>query len=241
MYKQEQIICKNASIGYNKPIVKDLNFSVYEGDYLCVVGENGAGKSTLIKTLLGLVPNLSGVVSFCNGFTNKNVGYLPQQTIIQKDFPATALEVVLSGIQKKWYKPFYSKADKEQAKHNMQKTNILHLQNECFRELSGGQQQRILLARALCASNGILILDEPVSGLDPVATKEMYNTIQKLNKDGTTIIMITHDISSSMRYASHILFVRENSFFGTVEDFAKSDLGKKHKHFVGGCTNEEHF
>ncbi len=238
MNNNVQIQCIDAVIGYDKPVAEHITFSVNKGDYLCVVGENGAGKSTLIKTLLGLLPQLSGKVEFLNGFSNKSVGYLPQQTIVQKDFPATALEVVLSGIQKVWYKPFYSKKDKEKAIQNMQKLGVLSLQKVCYRELSGGQQQRVLLARALCASSGILVLDEPVSGLDPLATQEMYKMIKELNNNGTTIIMITHDISSSMKNASHILFIGKESFFGTVKEFAKSELGAKHEHFVGGCTNE---
>ena len=238
MSKKEQIICEKATIGYEKEVATNINFKVCEGDYLCIVGENGAGKSTLIKTILGLNSLLAGKLEFSNGYSNKSVGYLPQQTVVQKDFPATALEVVLSGIKKKWYQPFYTKKDKEIAKRNMQKLGILSLINACYRELSGGQQQRVLLARALCSTKGILVLDEPVSGLDPLATKELYVIIKELNRAGTTIIMITHDIASSMHYASHILFVGEPSFFGTVQDFAESDLGKKHKHFVGGCTNE---
>ena len=234
----KQIICENASIGYDKEVATGLNFSVCSGDYLCVVGENGAGKSTLVKTWLGLFKPLAGKLAFCNGFTNRSVGYLPQQTVIQKDFPATALEVVCSGIPKRWYQPFYTKAEKQKAIQCMQKLGVDNLQKTCYRELSGGQQQRILLSRAICASSGMLVLDEPVSGLDPVATKEMYKIIKELNNEGTTIIMITHDISSSMRNASHILFVGEDSFFGTVEEFSKSELGKKHQHFVGGCAHE---
>ena len=238
MNNKEQIVCKNATIGYDKPVAKNLNFTVSEGDYLCIVGQNGAGKSTLVKTILGLTPIIGGELNFVNGFSNKSVGYLPQQTIVQKDFPATALEVVCSGIKKQWYKPFYTKTDKQKALDNMQKLGVLNLSKSCYRELSGGQQQRVLLARALCATSGILVLDEPVAGLDPVATKEMYQIIKELNNSGTTIIMITHDISTSMQYASHILFVGDENFFGSIQEFAKSELGKHHKHFVGGCEHE---
>lgn len=233
-----QIICQNASIGFDKVVASDLNFVVNAGDYLCVVGENGAGKSTLIKTILGLTPVLSGKIGFGEHFSNKKIGYLPQQTIVQKDFPATALEVVLSGTQKAWYQPFYSKKDKQKALENMRKLGIENLAHACYRELSGGQQQRVLLSRALCATTSMLILDEPVSGLDPIATKEMYDIIKDLNNSGITIIMITHDIASSMKFASHILFVGENTFFGTIKEFSKSELGEKHSHFIGGCEHE---
>ncbi len=235
-----QIKCQNISIGYDKnPVVKDLTFSVNAGDYLCVVGENGAGKSTLIKTILGLIPTVEGKIEFGDELTKKDIGYLPQQTVVQKDFPATVTEVVLSGFQNRMgWRPFYTKKEKLEAKENMCELKIDNLSKKCYRELSGGQQQRVLLARALCGTQKVLLLDEPVSGLDPLATKEMYNLIKNLNNDGITIIMISHDISSAMKYASHILFVNQTPFFGTKQEFKNSELGHKYTHFVGGCTNE---
>ena len=176
--------CKDVTLGYeNKVVAKNLNFKIDQGDYLCVVGENGTGKSTLIKTLLGLIKPLNGeVIANVQGKNHKGVGYLPQQTQAQKDFPASVWEVVLSGVLNNDHRcPFYNKKDKAEAEKNMEKLNILDLKKRCYRELSGGQQQRVLLARALCATDSVLILDEPVTGLDPAASMELYETIKDLN------------------------------------------------------------
>lgn len=220
----KKIIVENLSIGYDKkPIIDNLNFSIDSGDYLCIIGENGAGKSTLMKTLLSLIPKIDGEIKI----DGDQIGYLPQQNNISKDFPASVKEVVLSGLQgKKGFMPFYSKEDKLIATENMKRMNILDMQNKCFRELSGGQQQRVLLARALCATKEIILLDEPVSGLDPKVTLSMYETIYSLNKSGITIIMISHDIKESLKYASHILHIGDKVFFGTKEDYLKSPVGK---------------
>ena len=203
-----QIKCKNLCLGYgNNIVVKDLSFSVSAGEYVCVTGSNGSGKSTLIKTILGLKSPISGSVEFCEGFTKNQIGYLPQQTDFQKDFPASVREIVLSGFQGKCgLRPYYNKTEKDFAKQAMSKMNILALSKKCYRELSGGQQQRVLLARALCAAGKMLILDEPVSGLDPVASSEMYNVINDLNKnDKVTIIMISHDIEAVKKYSDKII------------------------------------
>ena len=194
--------CKDVTLGYeNKVVAKNLNFKIDQGDYLCVVGENGTGKSTLIKTLLGLIKPLNGeVIANVQGKNHKGVGYLPQQTQAQKDFPASVWEVVLSGVLNNDHRcPFYNKKDKAEAEKNMEKLNILDLKKRCYRELSGGQQQRVLLARALCATDSVLILDEPVTGLDPAASMELYETIKDLNKkENVTIIMVSHDIKNAL-------------------------------------------
>ncbi len=225
-----QISCKDLALGYDgKTVAENITFTVNKGDYLCIVGENGSGKSTLIKTLLHLKKPLGGKLEFGNGFTQRMIGYLPQQTVVQRDFPASVKEIVLSGcLNRSGIGPFYSKADKELAKETMEKMGITHLANRCYRELSGGQQQRVLLARALCATREMLLLDEPVAGLDPKVTKEMYELINRLNKeDGITIIMVSHDIGASIRYASHILHVsRQPLFFGTTTDYLKTPAGK---------------
>ena len=218
--------CKDVTLGYeNKVVAKNLNFKIDQGDYLCVVGENGTGKSTLIKTLLGLIKPLNGeVIANVQGKNHKGVGYLPQQTQAQKDFPASVWEVVLSGVLNNDHRcPFYNKKDKAEAEKNMEKLNILDLKKRCYRELSGGQQQRVLLARALCATDSVLILDEPVTGLDPAASMELYETIKDLNKkENVTIIMVSHDIKNALNYATHILHLeQENDFFGTVEEYKK--------------------
>ena len=232
--------CKDVTLGYeNKVVAKNLNFKIDQGDYLCVVGENGTGKSTLIKTLLGLIKPLNGeVIANVQGKNHKGVGYLPQQTQAQKDFPASVWEVVLSGVLNNDHRcPFYNKKDKAEAEKNMEKLNILDLKKRCYRELSGGQQQRVLLARALCATDSVLILDEPVTGLDPAASMELYETIKDLNKkENVTIITVSHDIKNALNYATHILHLeQENDFFGTVEEYKKSNVSNM---FLGGAAND---
>lgn len=229
--------CKDVTLGYeNRIVAENINFSINEGDYLCIVGENGTGKSTLIKTLLGLINPLQGKVSVNVGKSLKGIGYLPQQTQTQKDFPASVWEVVLSGVLNTGHKsPFYSKEDKAEAMLNLEKLGIAHLKRQCYRELSGGQQQRVLLARALCATDSVLILDEPVTGLDPAAAKDFYDTIKELNREGVTIVMVTHDIKNAVNYATHILHLeQENDFFGTVEEYKKSNISNM---FLGGTVN----
>lgn len=217
-----QIICQNLAIGYDgKAILKDINFSINEGDYLCIIGENGSGKSTLMRTLLHLQQPVSGTILLGDGLQSNEIGYLPQQTAVQKDFPASVREIILSGCQNRCgLRPFYNRAEKRQAAEMMEKLQITHLSNRCYRELSGGQQQRVLLARALCATKKILLLDEPVSGLDSKVTEEMYQIIETLNrKDKITIVMITHNINDSVKYASHIMHVGKNVFYGTKQEY----------------------
>lgn len=214
------------SLGYEgKPIVTNLDFSVDKGDYLCIVGENGSGKSTLMKTLLGQKSVIAGKIEFGEGLKQKEIGYLPQQTEVQKDFPASVKEIVFSGcLNGCGLKPFYSKAQKKRAAEIMEKLGITELANSCYRELSGGQQQRVLLARALCATKKLLILDEPVAGLDPVVTKNLYRLITDINKEGITVIMVSHDIHAAIEFASHILHIGNKPlFFGTKEDYKNSD------------------
>ncbi|MBQ9887282.1 MAG: ABC transporter ATP-binding protein [Lachnospiraceae bacterium] len=221
-----QLKCENLSLGYDgKEILSDLNFNVNAGDYLCIVGENGSGKTTLMKTILGLQPPVSGKISACGGLKQNEIGYLPQQTLVQRDFPASVWEIVLSGCQGRCgLRPFYSRDDKELAKNNIEKLGLTPLMKRCYRELSGGQQQRVLLARALCATKRMLLLDEPVSGLDPKVTQEMYSLISDLNKkDKLTIIMISHDIEAALSYATHILHIGKSVFFGTKEAYLESD------------------
>lgn len=226
----ELISCNNVSFSYeNTSVIKNLSFVVNSGNYLCIVGENGSGKSTLIKGILGLKSPVSGRISKGVDLKSNEIGYLPQQTPAQKDFPASVFEVVLSGrLNSRGLKPFYTKHDKNIAKENIKRLGMEHLQKRSYRELSGGQQQRVLLARALCASKKLLLLDEPVTGLDPIVTEEMYRLIKTLNEDeNITIIMVSHDIVSSVKYASHILHLNnDNSFFGTTTEYINSPMGK---------------
>lgn len=223
-----QIICENVSLGYeNRPILKDLSFTVNSGDYLCIVGENGSGKSTLMKTMLALTPPLAGCIRMEEGLTSTQIGYLPQQTQVQRDFPASVREVVLSGFQGRCgLRPFYTKAEKKAAQENMERMAISQFARKCYRELSGGQQQRVLLARALCATRKCLLLDEPVSGLDPRVTTEMYEIIRSLHAEGITVIMISHDIHAALEYATHILHIGQQVFFGTREEYLRSGIGQ---------------
>ena len=225
----------NVSLGYESDVIlKDLSFTVGQGDYLCIVGENGSGKSTLMKTLLGLIPPLAGQIIRADGLEANEIGYLPQQTAIQRDFPASVTEIVLSGFQAHCgLRPFYSKEEKRLAAENMERLGITDLSKLCYRELSGGQQQRVLLARALCATTKLLLLDEPVAGLDPMVTADMYSLISSLNKDGVTIIMIFHDICAAVKYATHILHIGDALFFGTKAEYLRSDASK---FFSGECV-----
>ena len=219
---------KDLAVGYDsRSVLNHLNFTVNEGDYLCIVGENGSGKSTLIRTILKLQDPISGEVVYGDGLTANEIGYLPQQTVVQKDFPASIREVVMSGLQgRKGIKAFYTRQDREEADRNMERMGIFDIADKCYRDLSGGQQQRVLLARALCATQKLLLLDEPVSGLDPQVTAEMYGLIDKLNKEGITVLMVSHDVQAAMKYASHILHVGDTVFFGKKEDYLESPLGK---------------
>lgn len=223
------ITIKNASMGYDgKTILSDMKLKINENDYVCIVGENGSGKTTLMKCLLGLLQVQSGEISYGDGLMQNEIGYLPQQTVLQKDFPASVGEVVMSGCLNKKHTLFYSKEQKEMAYRNMELTGVYSLRKKCFRELSGGQQQRAMLARALCATHKLLILDEPVTGLDPKASSDMYALIKNLNDKGITIIMVSHDITSAVNHASKILHLSRNSyFFGSAHQYLHSDIGKK--------------
>ena len=226
-----QIICENASLGYeNRPIVKNLSFTVNAGDYLCILGENGSGKSTLMKTILNLTPPLAGSIRM-EDLKSTEIGYLPQQTQVQRDFPASVQEIVLSGFQGLCgLRPFYTKAEKALASENLERMGMAQFARKCYRDLSGGQQQRVLLARALCATRKCLLLDEPVSGLDPKATAQMYEIIAELHREGITIIMISHDLNAALDDATHVLHIGEKLFFGTREEYLCSGIGHSFLH-----------
>ena len=221
------LTAKDLSLGYGSDVIlKGLNFEVNKGNYLCIVGENGSGKSTLMKTLLHLRAPRGGEILTGDGLKTNEIGYLPQQTVVQKDFPASVREIVLSGcLGRAKNRLFYSAEDRKIADENMERMGISAFRDRCYRDLSGGQQQRVLLARALCATRKLLLLDEPVAGLDPKVTAEMYSLIRELNQEGVTIIMISHDIEAAVRDASHILHIGQTVFFGTKEDYLESRIG----------------
>ncbi len=222
-----QIICENASLGYEgRAIVIGLNFTVCAGDYLCIVGENGSGKSTLMKTILNLIPLVSGSIRMEN-LSASEIGYLPQQTQVQRDFPASVMEIVCSGFQgKRAMRPFYTRQEKQTALINLEKLGMCGFERRCYRELSGGQQQRVLLARALCATEKCLLLDEPISGLDPKAAAQMYELIEQLHQEGITVIMISHDVGAALADATHILHIGKELFFGTRDAYLHSGIGR---------------
>ncbi len=224
------INCEKLTFSYDqKPVIKDLSFSISKGDYLCIVGENGVGKSTLIKCILGLIKP-SGNITYFEGLSQSEIGYLPQQSEIQKDFPASVYEVVISGtLNKSKLIPFYSKRQKELAIKNLKLLGLENIKNKCYQDLSGGQQQRVLLARALCAADSLILLDEPSSGLDPIVTSDLYDIIEELNKEhNMSIIMISHDIKRAIKNASHILHLDHSDYFyGTVTEYISSEYFKK--------------
>lgn len=219
--------CRDLGFAYGgETVLSGVNFSVNAGDYLCIVGENGSGKSTLMKGILGLKEPSEGEIVLGDGLRANEIGYLPQQTGIQRDFPASVNEVVLSGcVNGMGHRLFYNKADREKARENLERMGIEDLGNRCYMELSGGQQQRVLLARAMCATKKLLLLDEPVTGLDPNASNEMYNLIKLINLcNKISVIMVTHDVHEAVRYATHILHLGHGQlFFGTVEEYRRSD------------------
>lgn len=234
--------CKDVSLGYEgKPVVEHLNFHIEQGDYLCIVGENGSGKSTLMKAILGLKSPMHGTLTMGDSIQAKEIGYLPQQTVVQRDFPASVQEIVLSGVlSKRGMRPFYNKEERAQAEENMKRLEIYDLRKKCYRDLSGGQQQRVLLARALCATSKLLLLDEPVAGLDPKVTLEMYELIARLNREGTTIIMVSHDMQAAYSYATKVLHVSDTpKFFASKKEYFHSDIGMKFADYTLAAEEKE--
>lgn len=239
MIKCEHLVKKYMST----TAVSDLSLDIISGNIYALLGPNGSGKSTLMKTLLGLRSPLCGEIIFGDGLKQTEIGYLPQQTAAQKDFPATVREVVLSGcLGRKGLSPFYSKADKKQCDDNIELLGITHIAHRSYRNLSGGQQQRVLLARALCATKKLLLLDEPVSGLDPIVTAEMYEIISKLNREqGVTIIMISHDLQGALKYGTKILHMESGAyFFGTTAEYRSTDIFHAMSTCDCHCTCDHH-
>ena len=230
------ITCENACFAYEgRHVIQNLNLSIERGEYLCVIGENGSGKSTLIKGLLGLIAPVRGKVSYGDGLTRSEIGYLPQRTEVQNDFPASVWEVVTSGCRGR---SLFLNADmRRNAQQNIDLLGISGIRSRSFMELSGGQQQRALLARALCATRSLLLLDEPVAGLDPLVTREMYDVISMLHANHQlTIVMISHDIGAALQYADRILHMsQEGIFLGTPDEYRHSELGRA---FAGGIRHD---
>ena len=243
------ITCKDLKLGYDGEVVTEgINFEVEEGDYLCIIGENGAGKSTLMKALMNLNKPMDGEIVFSDGIDRKDIGYLPQNKDFQRDFPASVQEIVISGcLGKCGMRPFYNRSEKKTAEENMKRMDIWDLRKKCYRELSGGQQQRVLLARALCATGKLLLLDEPVTGLDYKVTCEFYGLLSELNKSGVSIVMVSHDLEEAIGHSNKILQIgREQVFFGDKNDYLLSESWKTfhqhhkdHVHKKAGSQNIE--
>lgn len=233
------ITCKNLTLAYEGLVaVSNLTFMVEKNDYLCIIGDNGTGKTTLMRALLGLKRPGSGEIQFGDGLSRNRIGYLAQQTEVQKDFPASVWEVVLSGcLNQKGWMPFYSKSDKQRAMDALKTLEIADLKQKCYRELSGGQQQRVLLARAMGAAKMLLVLDEPTTGLDPNMTTEFFSLVQRLNREeDVAVIMVTHDTHCAAKYAKHILHLKSDGyFFGRTDDYIASEQGKK---YIGGHRHD---
>ena len=231
MEPHELIVCRDVSLGYEgQTVLSGLDLTVRDGDYLCVVGDNGSGKSTLLRGLLGLIMPLAGEILRAPELERGAVGYLPQQTQAQRDFPATVYEVALSGcLSQRPSRFFYTREQKSQALMNLGKLGVLEWKDKSYRELSGGQQQRVLLARALCAAGRLLILDEPITGLDPAAAQDLYKTLRYLNRqEGMALVMVTHDLTPALRSARTVLHLgRRGNFYGTVEEYLSSPQGKR--------------
>ena len=231
MESNELIVCRDVSLGYEgQSVLSHLDLTIRGGDYLCIVGDNGSGKSTLLRGLLGLLAPQSGTIERAPELQKGAVGYLPQQTQAQKDFPATVYEVALSGcLNQKGFHFFYTPAQKSQALLNLGKLGVLELKDRCYRELSGGQQQRVLLARALCAASRLLILDEPITGLDPAAAQDLYKTLDYLNgKEGMAVVMVTHDLQAALSHARTVLHIgRKSVFCGSAADYLRSPEGRR--------------
>ena len=200
---------QNVSLGYDSAVIlENLNFIVNKGDYLCIVGENGSGKSTLMKTLLDLQEPIKGKIIKGDGLLPNEIGYLPQQTVIQKHFPASVNEIVISGFQAQCrLRPFYNKEEKRLAKENMERLGILNLSKRCYRELSGGQQQRVAIARALVMNPDILYFDEPTSALDPEITAGILRIMKELAEEKMTMIVVTHEIDFARAVSDRVIFM----------------------------------
>ena len=221
-------------------VASDVTFAVEEGDYLCIVGENGSGKSTLLKSILGLHPVFGGTLTVAPEVRRGGIGYLPQHTPAQRDFPASVKEIVRSGcLRRAGMRPFWRASDKKLAEEAMARMGIDHLAGRCYRELSGGQQQRVLLARAFCATGKLILLDEPIAGLDPLAMTEMYNMIADMNREGVAVVMVSHDVAAALNYATHILHMgKTTSFFGTTEAYLATPVGQQFAHRERGSHGD---
>ena len=230
------ITCENLTLAYDTGVVASgVSFTLEAGSYLCIVGENGSGKSTLLKSMLGLHPVSGGTLTIDQETRKGGIGYLPQHTPAQRDFPASVREIVRSGCTRRaGLRPFLRASEKKLADEAMERMGISHLSSRCYRELSGGQQQRVLLARAFCAAGDLIVLDEPIAGLDPLAMTEMYRMIADLNREGVAVVMVSHDVSAAVNYADHILHIsKTTNFYGSTAGYLKTPVGQQFSRLSG--------
>ncbi len=217
------ITAQNITLAFDgHTAAENVSFTLARGDYLCVVGENGSGKSTLLRAVTGEIKPVAGRLMISPELRRAGIGYLPQQSKIQRDFPASVREVVVSGcVRRDNTGLFWKRKSKKRAAEYMKLLHVDALADKCFGELSGGQRQRVLLARAMCASDLLLLLDEPMNGLDPEAAHEMYHAVRMLNRErGLAIMMVSHDVGCALHEAGHVLSMcRGHSFYGTVEEY----------------------
>lgn len=252
--KRLLIDVKELSLAYEgRSVISGLSLQIHSGDFLCIIGENGSGKTTLTNALLGLKSPSSGSMELC-GLKRNEIGVLLQRTDVQSDFPALVGEVVLSGrVGKKRGIAMYTRHDRQVAFENMEKLGITSIADKSFRTLSGGQQQRALLARALCAAEKLIVLDEPAASLDPKACADMYSLIRDINaNEGMAVIMVSHDIRCAREYATHVLhidkgahrmytreeYLRENTEDGVTSEKSHSAYGDSDAYrYKGGESN----
>lgn len=231
--------CEGLTLQYDQIVaLEDVGFEVFEGERLVIAGENGSGKSTLLKGLLGLMPRARGKVHLGGGLTQKDIGYLPQQTELQRNFPASVMEVTISGcLAHKGLRPYYNRAERQRAREALEMVGMSSFEKHPYGALSGGQQQRVRLARALCAGTRLLLLDEPVTGLDPAITAELYRLLDTLHEEhGMAMVMVSHDIQSALEHADKVLHLQKRVlFFGTQEDYRRSPIGAR---WLGGTDDD---
>ncbi|MBQ4354189.1 MAG: ATP-binding cassette domain-containing protein [Clostridia bacterium] len=215
------LTCQNLTVGYEGVrLCTDISFTLHTGEYMSIIGPSGIGKSALAGTILGVQKPAEGEVIYENGMQRTDIGCLPQEQVIRSS--VTVREVVLEGClhhTKKW---FVGRAEKEFAMHNLERVGLADFAKRRFGDLSGGQRQRVLLARALCSAKKLLILDEPMHGLDAYAKDEIFHEIVKINESGIAVMLIDANAVDGT-----VLHLSDRQLFcGSVTDYIRSVPGQ---------------